>query len=70
MRDDCGHSLRGAQTGKMRDKTDIRFSYFAHAAFVRACSTNIAATQRFSPKRPFERVEKGRNQTALSLRLA
>tara|TARA_R110000787_G_scaffold164041_3_gene277141 strand:- start:588 stop:875 length:288 start_codon:yes stop_codon:yes gene_type:complete len=37
MRDDCGHSLRGAQTGKMRDQADL--AYFRTNGWFRRIAT-------------------------------
>jgi hypothetical protein len=50
------------------DFSDIRFSYFADAAFARVCGMLVAAMQHVSPKRPFNRDIRGQIQTVLSLR--
>ena len=44
-------SLHRVRTGKMRDKTDLGFPTFAHAALFRMCCEIPAATKFESPKR-------------------
>jgi hypothetical protein len=54
----------------MRDKTDLGFFVFAHAAFLRICSGGCLAVQRISPKQPFKPVNRAGSQTNLSLHRA
>ena len=48
--------------GRFADKTDLQFSCFADAAFIRARSTKFSATQQFSQDRPLHRFKRGGNQ--------
>jgi len=52
----------------VRDKTDIGFSDFADAAFLRTCGKCLAAMRPKSRKRSLKPVHRCQNQTVLSLR--
>ncbi|MEP0961365.1 MAG: hypothetical protein ABJG75_06080, partial [Roseobacter sp.] len=49
------------------DFSDILFSLFADAAFVRSSSTCFAASRLTSPKQPFKSVKSHQTESALSL---
>ena len=57
MRDDCGHSLRGAQTGKMRTKRTYALAAIASAAFPCIGGVVFAVLQRISPNQPLIRAD-------------
>jgi hypothetical protein len=52
-------SLRGARTGKARDKPAFAHTAIANAAFACSCRTLVVAVQRKSPKQSFHGVDLG-----------
>ena len=60
--------LHFALTAAMQDKTDLGFSTFAGAAFLRAGGEFVVASQRMSPNRSFAGVDSAACSPFLTLR--
>jgi len=58
-------SLHSAQMSPLRDKADLGFSAFAHAAFLRVCGDDCLVVQHISQKLPFKRVNRAGSDLSL-----